>query len=461
MQFFLKTLISILVCVILVMPFGALSMSASAENDKPKKSIKILAIGNSYSCNTTEFVSRIAGSLDLDVTAACLYYQGCMLDRHINHYETYEKLGHSAYYADSNKNKYEAFYVNGVSSMDNRSIQEAVAYTDWDYITLQQTPNSCDKIEKYWTPQNPDLTQLYEYVQAELKKNGNKKCEILMNQGWSFSHLESTNNHYIYYPVDYDNTRDFFKAIESTVERAAEIVMEQEGLKAPLDIVESGKAVQLAKDEFGFSDTYGDADSIYADYISHMSILGKYLTGCVWLETFAAKSGVEVDVRKATFCPDGMTKEMATALASCAHESVTGESDTIYGDWRAVEYKSGLKITHYMGTVPEDGKISIPSTLGDKNVLCIDNTTFKYVEGVNSVTMDGGITIESGALNNISIEENIIIAGNNSSNDNQNKDEDAKTPISGGVIALIIVGAVLLIAVAAAAIVLLVFLLKK
>lgn len=429
MQFFLKTLISTLICMTLLIPFCVVPASAAPEEKAKSKPIKILAIGNSYSCNTTEYISRIAESMGLDITAACLYYQGCMLDRHINHYEAYETLGHEAYYDKSNTNQYEAFYVNGVSSMDNRSIQEAVAYTDWDYITLQQTPNSCDNIDKYWTPANPHLTTLYEYVKDELKKNGNNKCEILMHQGWSFSHAMSINNAYKYYPVNYENTKEFFLKIESTVERAAEIVMEQEGLSAPLDIVESGKAVQLAKDEFGFGDTYGEIGSLYADYISHMSIPGRFLTGCVWIETFAAKSGLTVDARTATFYPDGMSKDMAVALASCAHESVTGEQDTIYGDWRAVPCRGGLKLTHYVGTVPADGKITIPDKIGDKTVNCVDDTVFKYVDGVKTVLlMNSGVEVESGAFNSITIEQNFETSTPLDEEDKQEEIKDSGAP---------------------------------
>ena len=457
MQMRLKQIFGIIICVVLFMSLCVSPMGVSAESEK--KPIKILAIGNSYSCNTTEYISRIAESMGLDITGACLYYQGCMLDRHIRHYEAYEKLGHDAYYAGGNNDKYEAFYVNGVSSMDNRSIQEAVAYTDWDYITLQQTPNSCDNIDKYWTPTNPDLTTLYEYVKAELNKNGNKKCEILLNQGWSFSLAMSTNNAYVYYPVDYDNTKDFFEKIEETVNKAAEIVKEQEGLKKPLDIVPSGKAVQLAKDEFGFGDTYGDDDSLYADYISHMSNAGRYLTGCVWIETFAAKSGMKVDTRKATYLPSGVTKDMATALASCAHEAVTGEQDSVYGDFRAVPYRNGLKLTHFVGTVPSDGNVKIPSKIGDEQVLCIDDTLFKYVEGVNSVTMEGGITIENGALNNIELIEDIITA--DKSNLNNEKDEDDASPkIKPEIIVLAVIGAAALLLIGAAVVLGIMFLKK-
>ena len=199
----------------------------------------------------------------------------------------------------------------------------------------------------------------------------------------------SVDNAYEFYPVDYENTREFFNTIESTVNQAAEIVKNKMGLKVPPDLVLSGKAVQLAKDEFGFGDTFGKSDSLYADNISHLSSLGKYLVACVWIETFAAKANLPVsDVRKATFIPGEMNYDKATALRSCAHEAVTGEADSIYGEWRAVPYLTGLEVTNFLGKVPLDGKLVIPASLGGKNVYVLSDNAFKYVNGITSVTIE-------------------------------------------------------------------------
>lgn len=388
----LTKLISTVLCTVMLASAGlsVLCLPASAEEGKDRP-IKILAIGNSYSNNATQYVSEIAKSMGLDVTAASLYYQGCELKRHVKHYETYEELGKSDYYKADNKYKYEAFYLNGQSSLENLSIQEAVAYTDWDYITLQQMPNGCDDIKTYWTEAEPYLTKLYDYVKVELKKNGNKKCEILLHQGWSFSYEMSVNDAYKYYPVDYDTTADFFNKIESTVEEAADILKNHAGLKNAPSIVPSGKAVQLAKDEFGFGDTFGEKDSLYADYISHMSGIGKYLVACVWVETFAAKAGLSTaDVRQATFIPSDLliSKDTAIALRSCAHEAVTGESDTLFGDWRALPRGKDLTIIRYYGEKPADGKITVPAKLDGKTVREVADDAFKTIEGEYTVVRE-------------------------------------------------------------------------
>ena len=167
-----KKIISIILSMALlatacVVPMG---ITAHAESKRP---LKILALGNSYTNNATEYISRIAESMGLEIKAASLYKDGCMIQGHLERYEAYEKLGHDAYYASTNSIKYIHFNVNGVADTSILSMQEAIASDDWDFIVLQQAPNSCDKIEKYWTEENPDVVTLYNYVQTELTKNNN------------------------------------------------------------------------------------------------------------------------------------------------------------------------------------------------------------------------------------------------------------------------------------------------
>ena len=402
----MSKLICAFLCLALIATIGFAPMGAYAEEETDMsettepRPLKILAIGNSYTNNATEYISRIAESMGLDIHAASLYKDGCMVQGHIERYEAYEELGHDAYYASSNTIKYIHLNVNGVANTSILSMQEAIASDDWDFIVMHQAPNSCDKLEKYWTEENPDLVTLYNYIQTELKKNNNTKCEIVFNQGWSFSHEMSIDNNYKWYPVDYENTRDFFLKIEETVAAAAAIVQREVGLDAPLDIIPSGEAMQLAKDEFGFGDTYGPADSLYADFISHLSDpIGRYMIANLWIEKFTAKAGFPVDCRTATYLPTGLSAENATILRSIAHEVISGEADSKYGDWRAVPDGDGLKITHYLGAVPENGTVTIPALIDGKSVTAVGKTTFKYVDGVSRVVFESnGVNVEEGAL---------------------------------------------------------------
>ena len=403
MKSFLKAFVSIILCLSLML--GVVVTSTVAENAAEKPTLKILAIGNSYTNNSTQYISKIAESMGLDIKAASLYKDGCMLHQHIQFYKNYETMGHDAYYAAETSKRYIHLSVNGVADTSILSIQEAIASDDWDFIVMHQAPNSCDDLEKYWTEENPDLVTLYNYIQTELDKNNNTKCEIVLNQGWSFSHEMSINNNYKWYPVNYENTRDFFLKIEETVAAAAAIVQREANLDAPLDIIPSGEAMQLAKDEFGFGDTFGSADSLYNDFISHLSDpIGCYMIANLWIEKFTAKAGFPVDCRNATYLPTGLSAENATILRSIAHEVISDEADTIYGDWRAIPDGDGLKITHYVGKVPATGTVTVPALLGEKPVTAIGKTTFKYVAGVTGVvTISNGVKIEEGALDGIKV----------------------------------------------------------
>lgn len=68
---------------ILIMIFGMCVLPAQALPQKEEKIIKILAIGNSYSNNAVEYISRIADSMGIKVSVTSLYDDGCSLKRYL------------------------------------------------------------------------------------------------------------------------------------------------------------------------------------------------------------------------------------------------------------------------------------------------------------------------------------------------------------------------------------------
>lgn len=91
--------------------------------------LKILAIGNSFSVDSMEYVYQVAQSAGIEkVTLGNLYIGGCSLDTHLSN-------------ATNNANAYTYYYTNtnGTwSSKGGQSIKTAVESDDWDFITLQQ-----------------------------------------------------------------------------------------------------------------------------------------------------------------------------------------------------------------------------------------------------------------------------------------------------------------------------------
>ena len=273
--------------------------NTTQKGDNTKvKTIKVLAIGNSYSNNTTKYISRIADATEGNTTvmAASLYFPGATLSQHIANIEQWESIfaDHTLeetkqiFYSDTvpNSRKYECLTVDG-KDIKIRSFYEAIRYADWDYITIQQSPDGCDNFATY----EPYLVKLYDYIQAEYKRDDmkGKTCPpILIHQTWAFNNDSCKNYSYEYYPVNYPNNTEMFKKVEETYNRAAQKLKEVKNVNVPL--IKSGEAVELAQKQFGYARTASEnlADNtLYADYISHLNNRGCYLTACVWIETLA------------------------------------------------------------------------------------------------------------------------------------------------------------------------------
>ena len=374
------------------------------EEEEEEEIIKILAIGNSYSNNTTYYISRIAESLGKKVTAVSLYDDGCPIDTHVKWYNT--------------KAKEYQFFVDSVNITGNnkQTMQEVFELTDYDYITIQQGPGKAADFSTYWTEETPYLTQLYDII-----RENEPQAEIMIHQTWSFSEYDAIGNA-PYWHVAYENSLDMFQRIETNYERAADML----GIDKEKGIIPTGRAIQLAKDEYGYWDAfnpgysslyYADASienaakhcengALYTDNIDHLNHRGRYIAGCVWLEQILG-----YDCREATFFPEGvLTEEECVILRAIAHEAVTGEKAYVEGDWRVLPDGEGVEIVHYMGQINNKvGTLTVPSTINGKKVTRVDDTAFKYVEGLKSLILpdDDTIVYEEGALDKYVVLENI------------------------------------------------------
>ena len=355
---------------------------------------KILAIGHSYSNNAVQYISRIAKSMGKEVSATSLYQAGCPFERHVQFYNN-DTLAYK-------------FYVDAVniSGTGLNTMKEVFKLHNYDYITIQQAPARATLFSTYWTEEKPWLTELY----AIIKKH-QPQAKILIHQTWSFSHKSATEGTE-WWATTYENSREMFLLIKEAYEMAADKL----GIDKETGIIPVGLAVQLAKDEYGYSDSYNigysklyppdssdenaakhcENRALYTDNIDHLNHRGRYLASCVWLEKIFG-----YDCRNAAFVPEGvLTAEDCVILRAIAHEAVTGEKGFVYGDWRAIPFGDGVEIVHFMGMVPKNSIIEIPAIIDGKPVKKINATAFKYIDGIrNIVVPNDDIVVADGVLN--------------------------------------------------------------
>ncbi len=336
------------------------------------QTLKILSIGNSYSINATRLISRIGETMGIKVQATSLYKDGCTLKQHYD-------------YMTGNKANY-AVTTDDSPLQWGHTMQDVLESETYDIITFQQSPVGCDDFSTYDTEEHPYLTAIADYVRSK-----QPDATFMIHQTWAFCKECATGTYdgpeTIYYPVNYPSTHDMFGVIRACYEKAA-------ALLGGLEIIPVGEAIQLAFDDYGFDDALNLPKSLHKDTISHLNERGGYLAACVWIEKIFGR-----DSRTATFVPDSLTEEECVMLRKIAHETVTGETDTVYGDFRVLPNETGCTLTRFVGKVPADGKIEIPETIGGMTVTAIASGAFARLKGIREISVSKAVTnVEEGAL---------------------------------------------------------------
>ncbi|MBE6786896.1 MAG: DUF4886 domain-containing protein [Ruminococcaceae bacterium] len=249
-----------------------------------EKTIRILAIGNSFSNDAFHYAEEIAAKFGYKTEFLSLYQSGCYISKHLDNF--------------NNKTAAYTIYRNGVQVRGSVTMNQILKECHYDYITLQQGSARSDKWSYYYTEENPYILDLYNAIKAE-----QPNAQFLIHQTWGYSPAEAIAN-------GHASSLDHFTAIESCYKKAAELLL--------LPIAKSGKAVQIAKEQNYLTDDRDGENSIYADEYCHLTDRGDFIAGCVLVETI--------------FGVDTTTKDFTSLFADsknltkAAHSAVTGEA---------------------------------------------------------------------------------------------------------------------------------------
>ena len=238
-----------------------------------EKTIRVLAIGNSFSNDAYHYAEQIAAEFGYKTEFYSLYASGCSLKTHLSNY--------------NNNTEAYTVYRNGVQVRGSVTMNQILKECDYDYITLQQASASSND----WSTYEPYLESLYNIV-----KEQQPKAQFLIHQTWGY-YQRSTH----------------FPQIEECYNKAA-------ALLGGLPLVKSGKAIQITKDYNFLADGRADEgveNAIYADEYSHLTNKGDFIASCVLVETIF---GVDTTTKDFT-----LLFADAKNLTKAAHSAVTGE----------------------------------------------------------------------------------------------------------------------------------------
>ena len=254
---------------------------AFAKNRNAKKpTVKILAIGNSFSQDAIEQnLWELAHADSINVVIGNLYYGGCSLEQH------WQFLTDSLSKYDYRK------VVDGVKTNTPKyNLPTALADEDWDYISFQQASNLSGMPLTY----APFLDELMKYVRTKTKA----KAKIIFHSTWAYAN-NSTHPGFVNYGCSQE-------AMFSDIIQTTEDVMNS----YPFDVlVPAGTAIQNARTAMG--------DVLNRDGYHLNLTYGRYTAACTWFEAIFGKS-----VIGNTYMPDGVTEEQRAIAQKAAHAAV-------------------------------------------------------------------------------------------------------------------------------------------
>lgn len=239
----------------------------STEPTAPR-SIRILAIGNSFSTDCMQYLYDIMKSGGVEqIILGNLYYGGCSLAQHLD-------------FAKNNKAVY-TYYKNTAgnwSSTANYRLADAVADENWDYISFQQTSKTCGLASSY----GKTLTSLLDLV-GKLAPN----ARFIWNMTWAYQQ-DSTHSSF----PNYQNSQS--KMYEMILNCVDECIKPEARF---VNIIPCMTSIQNARTSF-LGDTL-TRDGYHLDYY-----IGRYIAGLTW---FCSLTGLS---------PDAVSYNPSTAMIS-------------------------------------------------------------------------------------------------------------------------------------------------
>ena len=252
-------------------------VSASAVQ---KDTLRILAIGNSFSDDAVEwYLHDIAAADGVVMIIGNMYIPGCSLERHLGNSRT----GSTDY-------SYRKIGSDGVRRVTpGYCLEEALADEKWDYVTMQQS----SPISGIFSTWEASLPQLYDHLRARVD------ARFAIHQTWAY---EQTSTHKGF--VNYDNDQmKMYNAIVDAVDKAADLI----GVDI---IIPVGTAVQNARTSF-------IGDHLTRDGYHLSPTIGRFIASCTWYCRLTGRK-----LRRNSFRPEGIEPEMVNVAHRAAEAAV-------------------------------------------------------------------------------------------------------------------------------------------
>lgn len=232
-----------------------LTPSAFAISTQSRK-LKVLAIGNSFSEDSTSWLYQIAEAANAEsVVIGNLYIGGCSLETHRNN-----AMNNSAAY-EYQKNS-DGTWV----KTSNTTMEFGITDEDWDVISIQQVSGLSGISSTY----NGDIDYLIDYINS---KKTNAAAKIAWHMTWAY---QSNSTHSDF--AKYDNSQETMYL--SIVNAVKDCIV----TNSKIDIIlPTGTAIQNVRTSY-----LGDALTRDGFHLSYN--LGRYIAAMTWLKAITGWS---------------------------------------------------------------------------------------------------------------------------------------------------------------------------
>lgn len=258
----------------------AILVAVASAAGQQKDTLRILAIGNSFSQDAVEqYLWELFDAAGIPVIIGNMYIGGCTLERHFNNSVTGKK-----------KYAYRKIVGGVKTNTPEVGLSDGLSDERWDYVSFQQASGVSGEYETY----EPYLLALQAYVRRRVPAT----AVFMWHQTWAYS-ADATHPEFPRYGSD---QMKMYQAIMDASKRA----LHNHGF--PI-IIPSGTAIQNAR-----ASSLGD--TLNRDGYHLEPTYGRYTAACTWFE---AISGLSV-VGNA-YHPDSISDDTAAICQKAAHSA--------------------------------------------------------------------------------------------------------------------------------------------
>ena len=258
----------------------AILVAVASAVGQQKDTLRILAIGNSFSQDAVEqYLWELFDAAGIPVIIGNMYIGGCTLERHFNNSVTGKK-----------KYAYRKIVGGVKTNTPEVGLSDGLSDERWDYVSFQQASGVSGEYETY----EPYLLALQAYVRRRVPAT----AVFMWHQTWAYS-ADATHPEFPRYGSD---QMKMYQAIMDASKRA----LHNHGF--PI-IIPSGTAIQNAR-----ASSLGD--TLNRDGYHLEPTYGRYTAACTWFE---AISGLSVVGN--SYHPDSISDDTAAICQKAAHSA--------------------------------------------------------------------------------------------------------------------------------------------